>query len=831
MSASSADVGEFRIYCICGQKMRVSAAMFGRPGRCVACGQKMRVPRPEELPQGVLDVYLKDFPQFIRKAARRLEDAGAADEAEDAALEDAGDRVETAPLDTLEVTRRLCSYEFHVARALENCRDAAPGSAEATEKTTLMGYRALARKARAELDDNMRKRLMDVAVDLSEVKDRLARCTLSARVGEMEFQEFVETVTPLRRRRESLERLRQNLRGWLIVNDPFLAGGLLDVPLDDPPVDVESVEFPEWIPSEEEALLDQLLRAFRETLEEREYAERKLAEWHKVEQEGGLTGFNIERYKTMAEAARVRALAAAAFFQERVQQALQDAESEVKAVRAHLELARHRLETGEITVTQFNSLELELLRAQADSAKSCDLARQTLEAKRIEDVPRVQTKLFRRIARRDAASGVGVDSWPAWAGAVALVLSIFVPIVDPISGGNAVALRGLLLGLVLAAVLVALAASIPRRRVRGTGIGLVWLVGVVAFALYIYQKYHGLERVGAIMRRDPYWLVEPGMLLIFGGALLIAVSFCIALFQEKRMWHIPIMIGFAAVLIVGVAATDLAGYLKPLPVVMDITQMLQEPGAPGAPAQYRVHVGIANKGQRTCWLNPSDTGRPDPVAFRVARHVSGRDWDYDLRPVRLKTGGADWRDLRGVSGETALHPGDEATFEFLLIPGDYRVELLADWRSDGISRVFTLAPPPEPAEPAHETPSPEREPSVPEETAPEPAAPPPVAEEEPAPAAHIAASGPELELRGVGGDPAGGPRFVLMLHHVDGPSHDLRIALGQPIYRGWTALEYDPERQTLTVGLQDEGGHTSEIKILHTGERVLLPTPEPATRP
>lgn len=827
----SADIIEFRIYCICGQKMRVSTAMFGRPGKCVACSQKMRVPRPEELPEGVVDVYLKDFPQFLRKPARRPDDAAAAEEPEDAALGDGGDRMEAAPLDVLETVRRLCSYEFHVARALERCRDAASGSPEAMEKTTLMGYRALARKARAELDESMRKRLMDVAVELSEVNDRLARCTLSARVGEMEFEEFIETATPLRRRRESLERLRHNLRGWLTVADPFLAGGLLDLPLEDPPVGVQSTEFPEWTPSEEQALLDQLLQSLREALEEREYAERKLGEWHKVEQEGGLTGFNIERYKAMAEAARTRARAAVAFFQERVQQALQDAEGEVKAVRAHLELARHRLETGEITVTQFNSIELELLRAQADSAKACDLARQTLQAKSIDDVPRVQTNLFRRLARRDTASGIGVDSWLAWAGALALVLAIFAPIVDPVSGGNAVALRGLLLGLVLAAVLVALAASIPQRRVRGTVIGLIWLVGGVAFALYVYNKYHGLERVGEIMRHDPYWLVEPGMLLIFGGGLLTAASFCAALLQEKGMRHIPIMIGIAAVLIVGAAATDMAGYLKPQPLIMDVSQVLQQDPAAGAPTRYRVQVGIVNKGRRTCWLNPRDTAKPDPVAFRVARHVAGNDWDYDIRPVRLKAGGTDWRNLEGAAGETPLPPGDEATFEFLLTPGDYRVELRADWRREGITRVFTLAPLRQAPEPAPESPPTQSGSPVPEETPPEPGETAATTETEPPTLAGNAPAGPELELRGIGSDPAGGPRFVLMLHHPDGRSHDLRVALGQPIFRAWAALEYDPERQTLTIGLADENGHTSDIRILHTGERVRLPLPEAAATP
>jgi len=74
-------VAVLRIYCICGQKMKVSETMLGLPGKCVACRQKIRIPRADELPletdangqRAVGVIYLKDHPEFLRKVKRRSE--------------------------------------------------------------------------------------------------------------------------------------------------------------------------------------------------------------------------------------------------------------------------------------------------------------------------------------------------------------------------------------------------------------------------------------------------------------------------------------------------------------------------------------------------------------------------------------------------------------------------------------------------------------------------------------------------------------------------------------------------------------------------------------
>ena len=59
-----------RVYCICGQKMKVSESMLGQPGECVACRQEIRIPTLDEWPPNTEEVHLKDHPEFLRKEKR-----------------------------------------------------------------------------------------------------------------------------------------------------------------------------------------------------------------------------------------------------------------------------------------------------------------------------------------------------------------------------------------------------------------------------------------------------------------------------------------------------------------------------------------------------------------------------------------------------------------------------------------------------------------------------------------------------------------------------------------------------------------------------------------
>jgi hypothetical protein len=118
---------ELRIYCICGQKMKVSESMFGLPGKCVACRQKIRVPTREEVPPDTSVIYLKDHPEFLRKAKPvlpQLPAAGAdvkpsAEEQGVITLGEPDEAVSVTILDILEPLRVLCSLEHKIQRQLD----------------------------------------------------------------------------------------------------------------------------------------------------------------------------------------------------------------------------------------------------------------------------------------------------------------------------------------------------------------------------------------------------------------------------------------------------------------------------------------------------------------------------------------------------------------------------------------------------------------------------------------------------------------------------------------------------------------------------------------
>jgi len=149
---------KIRVYCVCGQKMRGSASMLGRPGKGVACRQKIRIPRLEELPPGTTDIYLRDHPEFLRRSKSRPavikeprgeekngEDLG--ERRDDLSLGESTDQPEYIALDVLEPLRIMCSFEYGIRRRLEVLRKGT-GAADAAERAKLMSYRVLVRNAR-----------------------------------------------------------------------------------------------------------------------------------------------------------------------------------------------------------------------------------------------------------------------------------------------------------------------------------------------------------------------------------------------------------------------------------------------------------------------------------------------------------------------------------------------------------------------------------------------------------------------------------------------------------------------------------------------------------
>ncbi|MCC6154500.1 MAG: hypothetical protein IT367_12110, partial [Candidatus Hydrogenedentes bacterium] len=231
----SSEVAPLRIYCVCGQKMKVSEDMFGRPGKCVACRLKIRIPTPDEIPPNTDVIYLKDHPELLRKVKRR----GGGDEPkrkerekeeiEVAPLPDIDPkgkvRKALGPLNVLEPLRLVHNLSAKVEKQLAAIKDSKDGKdldeiARKNPKVSeLLGVRTRIHAAEQDLEEELRQRLMETAIELAATQEKIAELNLAVRVGELPYAEYRIQVDRLRRRRDNHERRQSNLRGWLTVDD------------------------------------------------------------------------------------------------------------------------------------------------------------------------------------------------------------------------------------------------------------------------------------------------------------------------------------------------------------------------------------------------------------------------------------------------------------------------------------------------------------------------------------------------------------------------------------------------------------------------------------
>jgi hypothetical protein len=106
----------------------------------------------------------------------------------------------------------------------------------------------------------------------------------------------------LRSRRDHLERRRQNLRGWLVCENPFIAGGYLSHAS---PERIPKEGFRVTFPPEPDllrSLVDEHISTLREALYRKEQANRKLAETEQAVS-SGKTGWQALTPNLMAAAA------------------------------------------------------------------------------------------------------------------------------------------------------------------------------------------------------------------------------------------------------------------------------------------------------------------------------------------------------------------------------------------------------------------------------------------------------------------------------------------------------------------------------------------------
>jgi hypothetical protein len=841
---------ELRMYCICGQKMRVSESMFGLPGKCVACRQKIRVPFRDEIPPDTTEIHLKDHPEFLRKARPPAAPAGEGVRAEESAEVSLGEASTTPGLDTLDPLRVLCSLEHKIGRQLDALTTGEIEGVEAS-RAALEGHLKRVREGRAGLDEQLRQRLMEVAIELASTQEKTVQASLSARIGEMEFSAFRDTVDRLRHRREYLERLQQDLRAWLTVDDAHAAGGYTNVSFDAIPSEGVALVLPPE-PFDPRTLFDIHIDGLREALLRRERAELRLKEVERLKREAAMTPEVVVDCRADCSAERLRAEAEVSFRRRRLEQVSSDCAADVRTIQACLDQARKRYGSGALDKAHFAAAEREMVRMQRDSARVHGLVARALMASNAEDVPHPSGSLIKRMVRPMVKErpGVALDTWIAWGSAFALGICVFLPLTSDVSllgtlrgaTSHGQAINWTLFIPVLCGAFATVIGALPGRAARGIGLALVWSVLTLVSALLVHESQYSMNPLAVWFRAGGPWFLRPGMVLLILADLGLLSAACLAL-APLPTGRVPLGVVCATCLAVllGVSS-DFGGMLVPLPEIS-----ISENPRTAADGQmaYDTSVIVHNAGYRTLLLSSvhmdsrSAAGRQEAASvnayeYLLEREVTPGFWQ-DTAPTRL-------RDVRGVprGGNTVLRRE--------LPPGNYRVRLIPSGRGGMYEKSFTLprgsemisdlpeaaaakrpeAPAPEvrvgsaapeaaelpvaaPQEPRpggsemipdlRQTDEPRQANPVAAQTAPPPSAAVPLA---------------EVELRGIVRGEKHGPRFSVAVYPLNAPARYLDLSIGDAVYDPWKITEFNPERQTVTVS---DGAH---LLILNRGERIPL---------
>lgn len=789
---------ELRIFCLCGQKMKVTPSMYGRPGKCVACRQKIRIPRLDEVPAGVTELYLRDHPELLRKAPSAPARSGAGPSPQvphlegppeqDLVLGDETDAAQSAPVDPLRVLQVLCSYDQKIAERLQSLKEAAKDTEQAREKTSLMGYRALVRNSRADLDEQLRQRLHEVTDQLSDMRERIARASLALRVGDLQYEQYMDTITPLRVRRDRLERRRLNLTGWLHTTDPCIAGGFVDLPYEDIPVSALEVGFP--LESQEApTLLQTRLNALRDALQEREEARRKLEGLQRMQREDG--GDPVQAHRLMRDAdARVqRTRVRLEFERGRMEQFIRDCESDTRAIRAHLEEAQARVERGALHAAEYGIVEQLMLQAQGDLNESRALARSAVKAERPAEVPGPKSTFIKRMNKRNHDS-VLLENSTGWISAIGLMSTVLLPLAQGQAAGNLSEFRALMVGFLVGVMGFISCALIPQRLYRGLALLVIW-VGLAVFSVAMFQvARYSQGSLGGVLRTNPQWFFTPGMFVYAVSMVGMGMSASVTLAKLDRWRAVPLLGALIAVASISLILTNGAGVYVSRPVIDEPMSAV----SPKDAGTYQVRFPVSNTGYRSFWLGGSVDRVPDPVRFVLQKKVGeALSWeDYTLRPGALQsaTGTANTPGMVPRFPVLEIAPGASREIEYMLEPGIYRLRLVESGLNAPREQTlqFELA-----AIAPEEAPAPAT--AAAGNT--EPAA--------PAPASTSAAtvSGTSqtatAKLQGVLDSQGQDPQFSVMIETSDGQIINQRIGLGGAIIGQWYASEYSPSSQNLTI--------------------------------
>lgn len=827
--------------------MKVSVKMFGLPGKCVACRQKIRIPRRDEIGEDVIDIYLRDHPEFLRKPGRKsaatVEEestptdetpptpavapvarspksgrVGAAEQRVVASakagrkvisLGESSERVNTVPLDTFEPLRNLCSVRHKMERQLAALNE--EGDASGQQRAHLRRRLLDLKRVRVDLDEQLRQVLMEVAIELASTHEKIVQTGLEARVGEVSFDRYRDTIDRLRRRRDRLERRQHNLRGWLATSNPHLAGGYIEVPIDSVPIDGFTVSVPSD-PEETDPLLNIHANALRDALHRRAQAGRKLLEIAKMEAGEPKEGRALGEAKADCKAERIIAEATAAFCRDRLLQLQGDCQSDADSAEAQLDLLRGRLQIGEIDRVKYDALERQYVRAKVDAVKARAVAGGAVRARSAQDVPHAKGTFLARLALRPMNSKNGPDQWIAWGASLLLAIGVFLPAMNGLSlvsaffkfPDNSISARWAFLGPILLGAMVSLAAGLSNGFLRGALISVLWGIATLLGAWMLHQTAFDVDPMSARFRSGSMWALRPGMLLLIAGNLLIAASAVMAVLSSEGPKRWPLAIGTASALGIFLILTDGAGFFAPTLTIRTLAGDFASLPGPGVPlsAQHWT-VSARNEGHRAALLVGRNSEARAAYTFLLEKKAGANSW----LPV-------EWPGIReNAYGQiAAVKPGQDVSFELLLPEGEYRV-IAQSSQGDAEESTFTVASRPVTSPEIANAPT-GAEPGE-TQVAGATREPPPL--DSPGKSQGEGGTYDEVELKGILTDNSGATLFTLAVRTPAGAEQRSTLTIGEDLRPGWTLSQHNPELRTVTLSSAD-----GRILTLRRGEAVAL---------
>lgn len=833
-----------RIYCVCGQKMKVSSSMYGLPGKCIACRQKIRLPRLDELEEGTTEIYLKDHPHLLRKVKKKrniekeTQDGQSALDAvtptqkpskkasndeptpvteldiADASDVSHEDVVGSLPLDELESLRRLTSIQLILQRKRSSLKK------EKSKDDTLIaeteGHLTRLKKMRDEFNEQMRQRLMEVAIELANTHDKISRTQITARVGEEPFEVFQEAIHRLRSRRERLERRQINIRGWLATTSPYTTGGLMDVTMADIPDEGFTFNIPSYV-QDDAILLNSHGDALKRAFENRSRAEKEAIEIKKLRSnsEESSSRTLTDAYETN-RAERKISRAQVVFYQQRLEQLAKDYQSDRDTLEACMEAARDRMGVNQITRSEYDRLEQNARRTKADLLNGIALAKRYAHANAFEDVPEPKGTFLNRLGpsgRGDSAQQTAITLLRI--AAALWIFSIFLPVASSTSIIGAFtsfsstgSVAGAILVLPILVALITLGLTFVVNPVaRGFGLLGTWSFAALLIAFLINEAHFSLDLLANRFRSGGLWIARPGVMVLIAANLLTLIGAGLSLRGKAITLRVSggTIIAVTVVLLAWIATNGRGSYV-PMPAIDLMTDDYSE--STGRQAGV---LRIANAGKRVLHLVSRRTDARSAYLYGIEKKIGAQSYS-EISPTGEQLG------FDSTYPYLSVAPGGYADIEFDLPPGDYRMVLMPKDSAGLLERTFSVDYPRSDviAQPVDdgsaivhvnpENPLP-TQPAVIEaqETIQEPE---PVVPQQDTPA---------VQLAGVMIGPDQQPRFSIVLTlEPEGAGSKAMMAMKENIHDGWVIAEYNRSQNAIT--LQKE----KTLLVLRRGEKIVL---------